>query len=368
MTLASAQRGVGGFRKIKHCNQLTAVLRYIIFIYSGILKQLHYQFSLVGFELLPVHPCLKSISAMRILLVLLLLCSPAPAQVLRLAVKGTQSTGTDFTGWGTCFSVGVTEENKSVLLTARHNLDDAKQYRVYCNKKWYTPSNVQQSEIYDVASMEIDCVVPCYNLTAPKVGSSVTIFGYGPEYHGRKAVGFTGKIIDDQNVRGSNGLHSISGDSGGPAVVGKDCFGMVVSHEAPTAYRSDYASMQLTTQIVSSQRIESHLCQYYSRGICGPSGCTVWTPRNVRPVRPQPSVPAATVSSQAIQNAVNSWLTANADKLRGKDGKNGVDGADGTTTIQPLKVILTRDGKIVDQEVIQPGQPLILDVRSLTNE
>jgi len=70
------------------------------------------------------------------------------------------------------------------------------------------------------------------------------------------------------------------------------------------------------------------------------------------------------VSPQLIEKFVQEWLNANAERIKGRDGADGKDGIDGisTVTTQPLEVILSREGKVVDREIIQPGQPLILDV------
>ena len=62
---------------------------------------------------------------MKWLAFLLLFPSTCSAEAMQLIVQGTNSSGNEFTGYGTCFVVGTTETGKCLIVTARHNLDNA---------------------------------------------------------------------------------------------------------------------------------------------------------------------------------------------------------------------------------------------------
>jgi hypothetical protein len=303
---------------------------------------------------------------MRFLIALLLLVIPARAGVIRLKVEGKDASG-NFVGEGTCFPVGKTSTGKTLVVTAKHNLRGGQRITVWKDGVWQPVTSVFSSQKYDVASFEINAEDAGYPLTDPVIGSVVTAFGFGPEYNGRESCGFIARVANSTNLIGKDGYHAIPGDSGGPAMHGNRCIGLIVSYGRLTAKRSDNAELNLATQIVPSQNIVEHLCQYYRKGSCGPSGCPVWTlvdPRVVSPPPVKEDCPTDSVSPQLIEKFVQEWLNANAERIKGRDGADGKDGIDGisTVTTQPLEVILSREGKVVDREIIQPGQPLILDV------
>ncbi len=324
----------------------------------------------------------------------LLLCpSACYAEAMQLIVQGTNSSGNEFTGYGTCFVVGTTETGKCLIVTARHNLDNAERGSVIKGGKRYAVENLRLSRKFDVA---------CFESPMPYGGEfelrqavrrvRVQALGFGPKFHGRPTSGWTGEMVGSQHMVGDGGLHSCSGDSGGP-VVSEEGFvvglvtGVETAGKTPAA-RNQYAETNARTVVTDADAIRLHLTQYYSQQ-CGPNGCSIWLrpqiqqpqflgiptgpPRVVgvtppidsigivarpsapvvQPVQPvAPQIPQATDSQ--IQAAVNAWMKANAATLKGESAQ-----------CQPITIILARDGREIDRETYQPGQPIILDVETL---
>ena len=316
---------------------------------------------------------------MRILLALVVLCGAAAADgpkiAYRLKTQGPTADGRTFTSWATCFPVGAIEEGGTLLVGAAHTLEGADRAQVQIGGKWHAVRRIWTADTADLAAIEIDAKTDAaLPLGESSVGLTVELLGYGSEYGGGKAESLRGRLIESDTMLGKNGWHAIHGDSGGPAI---DLAGRVVGvcsevHwiKSKTGSRSDYAGQDAETKLVPVEDVKAFLAQYYQQS-CGPDGCTIWMGGGVQSVRPRPAISrpapvqpvASPVNTESIvRDEVRKWLDANATALRGKDGR---DGKDGISAVQPLRVILSRDGKIIDDETLQPGDPLILDVRQL---
>lgn len=343
---------------------------------------------------------MKTLRCVLLFLICVLLSLTASADVRRLHVEFRSTNGNVAKGYGTAFCIGLTTEGKSLWASVSHNFDDVVGAALVSKTgEKFAISNLKRDEENDISIFESDMpAVKPFKLSDPVSGNYVSIYGFGPEYHGRTAVGFNGYVIDDTFIEGDSGYHPIPGDSGAPAVIGDTVVGVIIGHESPsikTAYRSDYAERRLRTVYASGKDIRVLLDQYYQQqSQCGPNGCYIYgrptviqpragitfpvgppqivgvtqpipSPRNVPAAQPQ----SASISDDAIDRAVSRWISLNLDKVRGPAGKDGKDGKDGSNEVAkpqlPLKVILSRDGVKIDEQVVQPGDPLILDVRSL---
>jgi hypothetical protein len=106
------------------------------------------------------------------------------------------------------------------------------------------------------------------------------------------------------------------------------------------------------------------------RGAAGPMGPAGPAGRDGRSVQPSD-----------VEATVNAWLDANIDQIRGPQGEPGTPGPAGrdgidadTSTLdarltelehRPFRIIISSEGKIVDDETYEPGQPVVLDLKRL---
>lgn len=329
-------------------------------------------------------------------------------------------------GRGTAFCIGETPEGNGVYLTAKHNLRDAEQVRIKVFGKWYQATAFNLHPTEDVASFEAPVIVQALNVGSEEPsGERVRISGFGPEYFGRTACSFFG-VIDDGSVLGEKGLHPIPGDSGAPVVIGEDTVvGVISGYDTPyqrTSFRSDYAEQRLRTRYTGVIRIRECLQQCYQP--CPPGGCRIWIRQEYRqpigflgmpagPVQrvnvaepvprvfvpedqaakpvpdqismqgPQgppgpPGKDGRSVTQEQVEAVVNAWLDANREQLRGPAGPQGPPGPAGssasTTALEsrltsleqrPFRIILSADGKVIDDETYRPGEPVVLDLKRL---
>jgi len=358
------------------------------------------------------------------LLMLLIGCcgSECSAQVVRLDVEG------DSPGKATAFCIGETNDGHGVYLTAKHNLRGAARIRIKVRSKWYIGSQINQHPSADVASFEAPVLVDPLAIGDEQPGHQVTIPGFGPEYFGRYPSSFTG-VLETGYVSGERGLHPIPGDSGAPVVIGENTVvGVVKGYETPyqqTTFRSDYAEQRLKTVYTGVVKIRECLQQCYQS--CPPSGCRIWIrneyrqpigllgmpsgpPQRVQVAEPVPRVfvpedqpqrpvpdqisvqgppgPAGpqgppgrdgrSITQAEVESIVNAWLDANRDQLRGPAGPPGPPGPAGSsastaaletrlTTLEqrPFRIILSSEGRIVDDETYAAGAPVVLDLKRL---
>jgi hypothetical protein len=69
------------------------------------------------------------------------------------------------------------------------------------------------------------------------------------------------------------------------------------------------------------------------------------------------------VDAGRIREALEGLAKDRPDLFRGPAGPQGPAGE--KTAQQPITIILARDGKEIDRETYQPGQPIILNVETL---
>lgn len=339
------------------------------------------------------------------------------AQVIRLKVTGEQMLGQ-----ATAFCIGQADDGAAVFLTARHNFRESTRGQVRLDGQWIPIHSVNVSRSADVASFEIN--YQCHNVyrlaERPQIGAWVEIAGFGPEYNGGRASSFVG-ILETSHVAGKDGYHPIPGDSGAPVVQnGNEVVGVVYAFDTPyteTMYRADYADQRLPTRYTGLAEIRECLQQCYQSGGCGPNGCPIWIRNEYRqpigpfgfprgPVQrvpiaepvPRTYVPAdqipqqprdvvagpqgpegppgrdgRSVTREDVEAVVNAWLDANRESLRGPAGPPGPAGAAANvaelesrlTAIEqrPFRIILSNDGKVVDDETYRPGEPVVLDLK-----
>jgi hypothetical protein len=355
-----------------------------------------------------------------------LLAGLASAQVVRLTVNGEEN-GQPFEGYATATCIGHTDYGSGVFLTAGHNFRDAHRGYIQTGGRWRKIDRVNEHPSADVATFEVsDCQsVPAIELAeSEQIGGTVCIPGFGPEYQGGSAGEFCGQLGTDL-IQGFGGLHPVQGDSGAPAIQGGRVVAVVVGHEtySQTRARSDNAEAQLGTVYVPLRTVRECLNRVYQQ--CPPSGCKIWIRREVRqpvgflglpygppqvvgvaepvpqtfvpeqsqrpvprpdpisvqgpPGSPGPQGPPGrdgrSVTQSEVESIVNAWLDANRDSLRGPAGPQGPAGSGVSvaqfesrlTTLEqrPFRIILSSDGKIVDDETYKPGEPVVLDLKRL---
>jgi hypothetical protein len=81
------------------------------------------------------------------------------------------------------------------------------------------------------------------------------------------------------------------------------------------------------------------------------------------------------ITQQQVEATVNAWLDSNIDLLRGPQGEPGRDGASAdngefearlsTLEKRPFRMILSSEGKVIDDEIYPPGSPVVLDLKRL---
>lgn len=340
-------------------------------------------------------------------------------QCVRLDVDGEQP------GKATAFCIGETNDGNGVYLTAKHNLRGATRIRIKVHGDWYTGTRINQHPSADVASFEAPVLVQAMTVgDVEQPGERVRISGFGPEYFGRQPCSFFG-VLESDGVSGERGLHPIPGDSGAPVVIGENvAVGVISGYDTPyqqTTFRSDYAEQRLKTRYTGVIKIRECLQQCYQG--CPPSGCRIYFRQEYRqpygflglpsgpvqrvniaepvprvfvpedqqhPARPVPDQismqgppgpqgppgrDGRSVTQAEVEAVVNAWLDANRDQLRGPQGPPGPAGSSASTAAletrltsleqRPFRIILSSDGKVIDDETYRPGEPVVLDLKRL---
>lgn len=322
------------------------------------------------------------------------------AQIVRLSVSDDSGE----IGKATAVCIGQCDGG-SVFLTARHNFRDATRAKVKVRGNWIRIRSVNRSRSHDVASFEVsaDCdQIPLADAVEP--GVRVRCGGFGPEYWGSGEAGdFHGTLMPSE-IRGDGGLHPIQGDSGGPVIADDRVVGIVCGYVATVA-RTDDAASHYPTVYAGLSEIRECLQQVYQR--CPPGGCPIYIrpeirqpmvgigipvgpprvvgvaeqlpPQRICPTpdpisvtgpqgprgergEPGPPGPAGrSVTREEVEATVNAWLESNIDRIKGPPGPPG------TATQLPLRVIVSSGNEIIDDETYSPGEPVVLDIKRLTN-
>lgn len=264
------------------------------------------------------------------------------------------------TARATAVCIGKTDEGFNLFATAEHNLQGAILAEVVTAQWTARTKEVVRHDSEDVAVFTIgrgDC--EAIDLEDPEIGETAYVDGYGPEYHNQPAeqqCRFTG-TVQPEHVAGHDGLHPITGDSGGPvAVLRKGRYKLIgiVSGYAPPSTgfmrsRYEYREKRFETVYTSSKAIRQCLQQRWQYGGCPPGGCPIYVrpqvqqpmigigipsgpPRVVGVAEPAPQVYQPLPSPDVgltIQRAVREWLEANREQLRGDPGTPGERGPEG---------------------------------------
>lgn len=260
--------------------------------------------------------------------------------------------------------IGHTDRGDSILITAAHCLDGAEAVEVYYDKRWRSVRRVAADSRDDVAVLELPGRKMSRFALTERAATRVLIGGFGPEFLGTdEPKTFRGEAVDNESVIGDAGEHVIFGDSGGFVVAQsstepEELIGLVTGYEygGVLRRRDERSTERIRTRFVPAAKIQRCLQRHY-RAECPGGGCGIYVrpgvtqpffgPFPVGPPRPigvldplppihlpvpQPvpdALPPAGDSSRDIQSAVNEWLRANAQRIRGPAGDRGPKGDPG---------------------------------------
>jgi hypothetical protein len=300
-------------------------------------------------------------------------------------------------------------------------------------QNWIHADRVHIHPTEDLAVLELPARLDVTPLgDATPIGQQVTVQGYGPRLNDSgEPFAFRAMIDEETKLRGINGEHVIPGDSGGPMLFdtesGPALVGVVIEHEgsSPASYRTQFAAMRARSGFVPAETIVSFVQAQYGGcpgGVCPirirpqiqqpmigiglplgpprivetieriPQAHVIQSPqRNPLPqtVAPQrdcvgipgpPGRDGRSVTKAEVEAAVNAWLDANREQLRGPAGPPGRDGHAGSSAdvsqlerrlsaveSRPFRMVLTSDGTILDDETYAPGEPVVLNLKRLRN-
>jgi hypothetical protein len=281
-------------------------------------------------------------------------CGPCFAKAYRLRMVLEDGS----IGRGTATCIGETDDGFSLFATAKHNFEGAISAEIVTREWTARTKEVVRHDKEDCAVFTIvrsGCEAT--DLAEPQLGETAFIDGYGPEYHSTDLAEncrFTG-TVEENHVAGHDGLHPITGDSGGPVAVKRNAqfriIGVVSGYAPiPTEYlKSRYAYRERRLQTIYTPTLHIRQClqrRWQYQG-CPPGGCPIYVrpqvqqpmigigipagpPRVVGIAEPVPQtyVPrqSVPVSPDAIRQAVADYLNANPERFRGPKGEPGSNG------------------------------------------
>ncbi len=192
------------------------------------------------------------------------LCSTAPSPNGVMEAKGS------------AVCVGRTG-GKSVLLTAKHNLEGMHKVWVQSDSDWVECQFIAAHPTEDVALLETTARFMVSPLAvAPDSELSCTLEGVGPHVHDQRQKPQFRCRVRGELLVGSRGEHAIPGDSGGPVYCDGAVIGIVSTvqlpstrHPAPsnrTQYKGTF------TRIVRTKTVLKWIQTQYQ---CGPQGCPI---------------------------------------------------------------------------------------------
>jgi hypothetical protein len=330
---------------------------------------------------------------------------------------------------GTAVCVGSSEGRSTLLTAGHVVADRPGSVWVSNRREWIAARQTFVHPTADLAIVEVDAalnVTPISDRTP--AGAQVLVAGYGPALNrSGESFGFRATLTSDSTLRGEDGEHVIPGDSGGPVLCdteqGPTVIGIVTHYvdERPAATRHDLRGTE--TGFVPAETLVAFIQTQYGRR-CPPGGCPIRIRPQIQqpmigigipvgppkivdtiepaPVRlapqtiyqqgpagpagpPGPQGPAGkNVNQEQVEAVVNAWLDANRDQLRGPAGPPGPPGPAGAAGAaghspgvsglekrlsdlerRPFRIVLSSDGKIVDDETYAPGEPVVLDLKRL---
>lgn len=172
-------------------------------------------------------------------------------------------------GRASAVCIGETDDGFSIFATARHNLEGAVSAEIVTTQWTARTKEVVRHKTEDCAVFTIvrgGCEAT--DLDEPQLGETAFIDGYGPEYHSTDVAEncrFTG-TVEENHVAGHDGLHPITGDSGGPVAVKRNAqFRIigVVSGYAPIPtedLKSRYAYRERRLQTIYTPTLHIRQC------------------------------------------------------------------------------------------------------------
>ena len=305
-------------------------------------------------------------------------------------------------------SIWVAHESKWIQVTrlVKHKSEDLAV--IECDKI------LPGVQIGDVTPIDSEVVVSGFGPTFAKTGDGFS---------------FTGTVEEAGILRGVSGDHAMPGDSGGAVICstseGKALVGIITAHEgsSPAKSRRAYAETRARTGFVSAEKIYEFVETQYGgcvNGLCpirvrpairqpmigvgipfGPPQIVheaVPVPRPdpvyVPQQQPEPQImqgprgpagpagprgePGMSITQEQVEATVNAWLDSNREQLRGEQGPAGRDGQSADPSelaaisqrlnelaTRPFRIVISSDGKIVDDETYAPGEPVVLDLKRL---
>lgn len=320
-------------------------------------------------------------------------------------------------GTGVCIA---NTDRGSLIVTCKHNVaSNPDGVWVYHDHDWHECDRAILHDTEDLATVEVPIrLQPTPLADDSPIGEAISIEGAGPAAHrSDEPMAFGGRILSDIRIKGDDGQHVISGDSGGPVLFQKGdqpcVVGIVCAVEARFGPSRRRQVPGAVSRYISCRKINAWLVGQYGNcphGICPirirPQiqqpmfgiGIPLGPPRIVDTIEPapmvDPPVPCApivgprgpagpagrdgrSVTREDVEAVVNAWLDSNAERLRGPAGPAGPPGNAADTTeveqrlsdleYRPFRLILASEGKVIDDETYAPGEPVVLDLQRLRN-
>lgn len=353
-----------------------------------------------------------------------LLCLTLPAVCSAQVVQLHTSTGK-----GSAVCVGTTEADGQLFVTVRHNFEDGEDGRIQFKDRWHAIENLELSDTEDLACFTSHArtkPLPIFEGSLTQ-GAEVDVPGFGPLFNGRNDSLLVrhGRVEELELVVNSDS-QVVPGDSGCPVVYqdrtvgivraffndspretqiipavkvhkfltrcqwqcipGQDCYIRQRVRQPIAGIAIPIGPPQIETQIIPRQTprpqpipdenfAEPKVVQG-PRGERGPAG-----ERGERGERGaqgpagkdgrdgadgQDGADGSGPDPEYVQQIVISWLEQNRDQLKG-DAANTKELEKRLKALEtrPLKVIITEDGKVKDQENYLPGEPVVFDLARL---
>lgn len=272
-------------------------------------------------------------------LLVLIIASTVQAQALVLRTIGKQCTPNgcrQIIGTGACAYIGNIE-NRSVYLTAAHNLEGNPAVYVGHAGRWWQARIVhrqyQKGIDYAVIETQKISTQTCFRVAEnyPQHGADAVAYGYSNGIHNLRTL--RAKIRVNRNGRFFSKIVA-KGDSGGPIVVNGQVVGIIKGH--------DYANTIYTDSVL----IRAELLRIYGRlPSCGGSVLVATAP----PQKPEPPVPKTNVEIVALQGEI-SKLREELDRL--------------SKTEIPVQIIGS-DNEVLSEQKYPLGEPIKLRFKAV---
>ncbi len=273
------------------------------------------------------------------ILFVLMTASVVQAQALAIRTTETDCTGnacTQIVGTGACAFVGNIED-RSVYITAAHNINNARTVHVGYGGEWWKARVVYKEYhgLIDYAVIETVRIqaTKCFTLseTHPQQGQEACAYGYSQGVYNLRSLRAKIRITPDGR-RFSKVV--AQGDSGGPILVNGQVVGIIKGHDYQQTIYTD------------SVRIRQRLVAIYGRMPC----CNCEPPVVVQnEPQPQPDVSDNSDEIAALEGQIER-LRADIDKLN--------------KTKIPVWIMNDKNEPIA-QEVYPLGQPIKLRFKAV---